>query len=102
MLASTPPAGPVRSRGAGLPGGTKAAAGRFGGANPARRAEALAAFYSGPVWQEHHDAANATMIDSDDVLLLRPAWHGADHRVSRSAPSALGGGRSAGPCRLRH
>lgn len=37
------------------------------------RAEALRAFYEGPVWQEHRAAANATMIDSDDVLLLRPA-----------------------------
>jgi NIPSNAP len=36
------------------------------------RARALGAFYGGPVWQEHRDAANATMIDSDNVLLLRP------------------------------
>jgi hypothetical protein len=39
----------------------------------AARAEALAAFYGGPVWQAHRDAANATMVDSDNVLLLRPA-----------------------------
>lgn len=37
------------------------------------RAQALTAFYGGPVWKAHRDAANATMIDSDDVLLLRPA-----------------------------
>lgn len=37
------------------------------------RARALEAFYGGPVWAEHRAAANATMIDSDDVLLLRPA-----------------------------
>jgi hypothetical protein len=37
------------------------------------RAESLAAFYGGPVWRAHREAANATMIDSDDVLLLRPA-----------------------------
>ncbi|MGW0362976.1 NIPSNAP family protein [Streptomyces sp. NPDC002990] len=37
----------------------------------AARARALHAFYSGPVWQAHRDAANATMLDSDDVLLLR-------------------------------
>jgi hypothetical protein len=43
----------------------------------ARRAPALAAFYGGPVWRAHRDAANATMIDSDNVLLLRPAWAGA-------------------------
>jgi hypothetical protein len=36
------------------------------------RARALEAFYDGPVWAQHRDAANATMIDSDDVLLLRP------------------------------
>ncbi|CRK57155.1 hypothetical protein [Alloactinosynnema sp. L-07] len=38
----------------------------------AARREALTAFYSGPVWQAHRDQANATMIDSDNVLLLRP------------------------------
>jgi hypothetical protein len=37
------------------------------------RARGLAAFYGGPVWRAHRDAANATMVDSDDVLLLRPA-----------------------------
>jgi quinol monooxygenase YgiN len=33
---------------------------------------ALQAFYGGPVWQGHKAAANATMVDSDNVLLLRP------------------------------
>jgi hypothetical protein len=42
---------------------------------PERR-KALAEFYSGPVWKEHRDAANATMVDSDDVLLLRPVRRG--------------------------
>lgn len=37
------------------------------------RARALAGFYGGPVWREHAAEANATMIDSDNVLLLRPA-----------------------------
>jgi hypothetical protein len=41
------------------------------------RAEALAAFYGGPVWKQHAAAANATMIDSDNVLLLRPATPGS-------------------------
>jgi quinol monooxygenase YgiN len=36
------------------------------------RPGALAAFYGGPAWQRHRDQANATMIDSDDVRLLRP------------------------------
>jgi hypothetical protein len=37
------------------------------------RAEALRSFYGGPVWAANRNAANATMIDSDNVLLLRPA-----------------------------
>jgi hypothetical protein len=36
------------------------------------RARSLAAFYGGAVWKAHREAANATMIDSDNVLLLRP------------------------------
>jgi hypothetical protein len=42
----------------------------------AARAEALSEFYSGPVWKAHRDAANATMVDSDDVHLLRPVLRG--------------------------
>jgi len=34
------------------------------------RLAGLSAFYSGPVWQAHRSEANATMIDSDNVLLL--------------------------------
>src|SRR6266542_3947512 len=36
------------------------------------RAKALSDFYSGPIWKAHREAANATMIDSDNVLLLHP------------------------------
>lgn len=36
------------------------------------RRKALTAFYTGPVWRAHREAANATMLDSDNVLLLRP------------------------------
>ncbi|MFK4598727.1 NIPSNAP family protein [Streptomyces pristinaespiralis] len=36
------------------------------------RHRALTAFYGGPVWAEHGPRANATMVDSDDVHLLRP------------------------------
>jgi len=36
------------------------------------RLDALRAFYEGSVWARHKDAANATMIGSDNVLLLRP------------------------------
>ena len=35
------------------------------------RHESLTAFYDGPVWAKHRDVANATMIDSDNVMLLR-------------------------------
>lgn len=41
------------------------------------RAQSLQAFYGGPVWKAHREAANATMIDSDNVLLLRPARAGS-------------------------
>jgi hypothetical protein len=51
------------------------------------RAAALTAFYDGPVWARHRDAANATMLDSDDVLLLRPVGPSA-------LPPATPGGRS--------
>lgn len=39
----------------------------------AARKQALEDFYFGPVWQTHREAANAEIIDSDDVLLLAPA-----------------------------
>lgn len=57
----------------------------------ASRATGLEAFYGGPVWQAHRDAANATMVDSDDVFLLRPAWPGAGldaAGLTRAAPGA--------------
>jgi NIPSNAP len=37
----------------------------------AARLRGLREFYGGPVWQEHGPAANDTMLDWDDVLLLR-------------------------------
>ena len=38
----------------------------------ASRYTALWDFYTGPVWKAHQEVVNATMISSDDVLLLRP------------------------------
>jgi NIPSNAP len=35
------------------------------------RAAALAGFYYGPVWRAHRTQANDTLIDSDDVLMLK-------------------------------
>lgn len=52
------------------------------------RREALSAFYGGPVWQAHRDAANPTMLDSDNVLLLKPA---------RTDDGFEPGSRGAGP-----
>ena len=43
----------------------------------AARKQALETFYFGPVWQTHREAANAEIVDSDDVLLLAPAAAGA-------------------------
>ena len=43
----------------------------------ARRRAALTAFYTGPVWEQHAAAVRRTMVDTDDVLLLRPARAGS-------------------------
>ncbi|MBO8183916.1 NIPSNAP family protein [Streptomyces spirodelae] len=48
------------------------------------RHQALTAFYGGPVWAAHGPQANATMLDSDDVLLLRPLSDESGFAVSPS------------------
>lgn len=58
----------------------------------AARRDALTTFYGGPVWAAHRDAANATMIDSDDVLLLKPAWAGAGFDLSGAERASLAAG----------
>lgn len=60
------------------------------------RAKGLDGFYTGPTWREHRNAANDTMIDSDDVLLLKPvaATTGAPLVAARPAldgPKRAGG-----------
>jgi quinol monooxygenase YgiN len=52
------------------------------------RAEALKAFYFGPAWKAHREAANATMLDSDNVLLLRPARPGGGFQ-GRTGPGEV-------------
>ncbi|MGH7745332.1 MAG: NIPSNAP family protein [Candidatus Dormibacteria bacterium] len=37
------------------------------------RAKALNDFYTGPAWKMHNRAANVTMLDSSNVLLLHPS-----------------------------
>ncbi|MGX1789201.1 NIPSNAP family protein [Bosea sp. NPDC055332] len=43
----------------------------------AARTRALPAFYGGPVWAEHGPAANETMLEWHDVLMLKPAASGS-------------------------
>lgn len=52
------------------------------------RVRALETFYRGPVWARYCDAANATMVDSDDVLVLRPTQpaHEPPAAVARGGP----------------
>jgi quinol monooxygenase YgiN len=50
------------------------------------RAPALQAFYSGAVWQAHRNAANATIVDNDDVLLLREARPGCGFELPAARP----------------
>jgi quinol monooxygenase YgiN len=59
------------------------------------RAEALQAFYGGPVWKAHRDAANATMIDSDNVLLLRPVSTDAAFAAPHTSRAPIGANEAA-------
>lgn len=63
-----------------------------------RRAESLAGFYGGPVWKAHSATANATMIDSDDVLLLHPIVDFPDPSPDPGAPRPPGSVLLAGVC----
>ena len=54
------------------------------------RAQALKDFYGGPVWKAHREAANDTMIDSDNVLLLRPALPDSGFALDNSDRPPLG------------
>ena len=64
-----------------------------------RRRESLTAFYYGPVWATHGAAANAMMIDSDDVLLLEPAV-GDLSRVAQTGSRPPLGARVVGPAEI--
>ncbi|WP_225823463.1 NIPSNAP family protein [Streptomyces naphthomycinicus] len=78
----------------------------------AHRRRALEAFYTGPVWLRHREAANATMVDSDDVLLLRGPGFAADPggrevtaticRPPDAAAFAAYAGRHLGPVHALH
>jgi quinol monooxygenase YgiN len=64
-------------------------------ADMATRLAALTGFYGGPVWKQHREAANATMIDFHDVLLLEPVGTGFP-----PAPRAAVGAGAPGPSRV--
>jgi hypothetical protein len=51
------------------------------------RARSLHAFYGGSLWKANRDAAVATMVDSENVLLLRPAWDGSGFAVGGARAS---------------
>jgi hypothetical protein len=54
------------------------------------RAQALKDFYGGPVWKAHRETANATMIDSDNVLLLHPANPTSEFSLGNKARPRVG------------
>ena len=51
------------------------------------RTDALGGFYYGPVWAAHSDEANATMVDSDNVLLLRSTGAGPGFPQAPDGPA---------------
>jgi quinol monooxygenase YgiN len=65
-----------------------------GFADMTARQRALTEFYSGPVWKAHRSAANSTMYDSDNVLLLHPALDGAGFDLAglQRAPQSAAAG----------
>ncbi|MEP6495418.1 MAG: NIPSNAP family protein [bacterium] len=59
------------------------------------RAQALGKFYDGAIWKSHRDSANATIIDNDNVLLIRPASAQSGFALEgrkRAANAATGSG----------
>jgi hypothetical protein len=54
------------------------------------RRRSLEAFYGGPTWQAHRNAANATMLDSDNVLLFKPALGGGGFAIGPRRPHPAG------------
>jgi NIPSNAP len=57
------------------------------------RAVQLQKFYGGPIWKAHRDVANATMINSDDVLLLRPARATSGFHLEHASRAPVGSTR---------
>jgi hypothetical protein len=61
------------------------------------RAKSLADFYTGPIWRSFRNAANATIIDNDNVLLLHPLHAESGFAIERlGRPSAGTTGSATG------
>ncbi len=60
------------------------------------RAEINGEFYDGSLWKEHAPKLRARMIDSDNVLLLRPLTPGRGFQVLPAVDLGAEGGESAG------
>ena len=58
------------------------------------RARALQGFYGGPVWKAHREVANATMIDSNNVLLLRPPSAASGFSIAETIRPEPGSGEA--------
>lgn len=61
------------------------------------RRRSLEAFYFGPVWSAHRTVANGTMVDSDNILLLRPLDRRSTFRLGDRGPV---GATAPGPGRI--
>jgi quinol monooxygenase YgiN len=59
------------------------------------RKAALEGFYGGPIWQAHREAANATLADNDDVLLLKPPVAAARFDLAPRPPAGTDPGPAA-------
>jgi hypothetical protein len=69
-----------------------------GFADMAARKDALEAFYGGALWKSLRDEANANFIDTDNVLLLRPAGADAGFRLDGSMRAAIGAAPASAGC----
>lgn len=67
-----------------------------GFADMTSRRRSLEAFYGGPVWAAHRQAANSMMLDSDDVLLLEPIGSGPSLEACTASRAPAGAGLSQG------
>jgi hypothetical protein len=70
----------------------------FAGMQERRRA--LEAFYQGPIWASFAGRANATMVDSEDVLMLRPTR--PQHREPPPRHPTTAGGDAVATMIVRH